>query len=78
MGKRMKRTFSAKLIVLLIFVIFMPMAILSTYISYKLYHTAVQNDARMNQSSLFYSYYRLRFCIRQPSESTAYKAHHSL
>lgn len=48
----MKRTFSAKLIVLLIFVIFMPMAILSTYISYKLYHTAVQNDARMNQSSL--------------------------
>lgn len=52
MGKRMKRTFSAKLIVLLIFVIFMPMAILSTYISYKLYHTAVQNDARMNQSSL--------------------------
>lgn len=54
MGKRIKKTFSAKLMVLLIFVIFMPMAILSTYISYKLYHTAVQNDARMNQSSLEY------------------------
>lgn len=52
MGKRFKKTFSAKLMVLLIFVIFMPMAILSTFISYKLYHTAMQNDARMNQSSL--------------------------
>ncbi len=50
--KRLKNTFSAKLILLLIFVIFMPMAILSTFISVKLYRLAVQNDSTMNQSNL--------------------------
>ena len=52
MLKHYKKTFSAKLMMLLIFVIFMPMAILSTYISVKLYHAAVQNDTLMNQSNL--------------------------
>lgn len=50
--KHLKNTFSAKLILLLIFVIFMPMAILSTYISIRLYRTAVANDSTMNQSNL--------------------------
>lgn len=49
---KLKNTFSTKLILLLIFVIFMPMAILSTYISVRMYHTAVQNDSTMNQSNL--------------------------
>lgn len=50
--KHLRNTFSAKLILLLIFVIFMPMAILSTFISVKLYRSAVQNDSTMNQSNL--------------------------
>lgn len=49
---KLRNTFSTKLILLLIFVIFMPMAILSTYISVRLYHMAVQNDFTMNQSNL--------------------------
>lgn len=50
--KHLKNTFSTKLMLLLIFVIIMPMAILSTYISFKLYRTAVLNDKTMNQGNL--------------------------
>lgn len=50
--KNLKNTFSAKLTLLLIFVIFMPMAILSTYISIRIYRTALKNDTAANQNNL--------------------------
>lgn len=52
MLKQFKFTFSIKLIFLLICVIFMPMAIISSYFSIRLYRTAIENDKIANRSSL--------------------------
>lgn len=52
MRKQLRFTFSVKLILLLICVIFMPMAILSSFFSFHLYQTALANDNAASQSSL--------------------------
>lgn len=52
MIKHLKKSFAAKLMILFIIVICMPMLILSIYMSVSLFHTARENDRIMNQSNL--------------------------